>query len=195
MWVRSFYVPDHWDRMGWNFYDLCSARGVIQLQCFSCTTAPGKRVAWKQNDPRRVEWARFLQDTSGEVYDFVPSEPFRAKAFDTADHQVILFTTWDSRYLSFQDSKYWLRWIVDFRGFDTADHVDRIYLRQLVVPYWVLAVGVLLTPGIWLRRRLRRQRLSENQCRTCGYDLRATPQRCPECGTTPAKTDALYISP
>jgi hypothetical protein len=40
-------------------------------------------------------------------------------------------------------------------------------------------------PGIVLLFQLRKmQRRSELQiCRRCGYDLRATPLRCPECGT------------
>ncbi len=55
--------------------------------------------------------------------------------------------------------------------------------RGICIPHWFLALLFAVLPALYLRAAIRsRKRRLRGQCPTCGYDLRATPERCPECG-------------
>jgi hypothetical protein len=54
---------------------------------------------------------------------------------------------------------------------------------DLSVPYWAVTMFFALIPGALLTRALFRASRPEGSCPVCGYDLCATPNRCPECGT------------
>jgi hypothetical protein len=61
--------------------------------------------------------------------------------------------------------------------------------RAVVFPLWVptvLFAALPLARGAMFVRRRRRVR--GGHCVKCGYDLRATPERCPECGAVPAES-------
>jgi hypothetical protein len=50
---------------------------------------------------------------------------------------------------------------------------------------WPIVLLSAVAPCIGLQRVWRRRRWAKSgRCRFCGYDLRATPDRCPECGAT-----------
>jgi hypothetical protein len=54
----------------------------------------------------------------------------------------------------------------------------------VAIPFWPIAVIVAAVLSRWILRR--RAVYPTGLCPTCGYDLRATPGRCPECGAVPA---------
>lgn len=111
-----------------------------------------------------------------------------------------------------------LHWLIGFGylrrldDFDLVNHSTGVRIRdddddshgsglsiagmtyQIVVPIWsiVLVFGAfpVLRAIQWRRRRFAARR---GHCRKCGYDLRASEDRCPECGT-PIQKPASVVS-
>lgn len=53
----------------------------------------------------------------------------------------------------------------------------------VIFPHWAALLPATVVPAGWLvRHRNRQRRRGRGLCPGCGYDLRATPERCPECG-------------
>jgi hypothetical protein len=68
-----------------------------------------------------------------------------------------------------------------FPPYAIKPHLSRIII---VVPH-IYIILILALPSLWVFRNLwkRRHHLQLNLCTHCGYDLRASKDRCPECGT------------
>jgi hypothetical protein len=88
----------------------------------------------------------------------------------------------------------WL-FIIGDRMSNTAGFISFGYLWQtdamlgehagwaLFFPHWSIVVVGSILPAVWLLNCFRkRNRRGAGFCAECGYDLRATPDRCPECG-------------
>jgi hypothetical protein len=82
------------------------------------------------------------------------------------------------------------RWQVLGFGYGTAivpsGSATVLTARLYYIPHFLAMLIFAILPGLWLTRKFRRSRSKMRSvmglCPRCGYDLRATPDRCPECG-------------
>jgi hypothetical protein len=60
---------------------------------------------------------------------------------------------------------------------------------SIYIPAWMIVLPAAPLPALWVwqfrKSRLAVARQLAGACLSCGYDLRATPARCPECGAIP----------
>ena len=81
---------------------------------------------------------------------------------------------------------YYRAWLISSKG-------RRVSPREYVIelPSWLAALATGLIPTLSAIVRIRHRFRSKQRighCAKCGYDLRASPDRCPECGTDVPKT-------
>jgi hypothetical protein len=92
--------------------------------------------------------------------------------------------------LSYPQTAHYLNRVMDMKHWwSRLGFVHESYGRRRLagVPFWFLTALTAVPPTWSLARAARRRRdRTKGRCPACGYDLRATPDRCPECGAVPA---------
>jgi hypothetical protein len=161
LWVRSHWV-----------YDQVTRSQIVP---------PGRVFTTLRSLPGRLMWDRlYLTYPKRPPPEWARPWPTARWSWDTSDaigHSPIL-EGWGSR------------WELVRQPYRGQDHGEGGWYQVLMLPHWSLAVATAVLPVWWLVGRLRRRRFGEGCCQKCGYDLRATPGRCPECGSTPAEVAA-----
>ena len=113
---------------------------------------------------------------------------------------------WDRKsppYESFFDDQWgigsngWSAWAFGFVIGDGTGSAPPTRNRFLQIPFYFVIVSTGLFNAIVIGRHyiLRKRSSLPNACSTCGYDLRSTPDRCPECGAMPLKMKAIQTEP
>jgi hypothetical protein len=169
LWVRSYWRED---AAGWHWGHLANDRARIRFA--DAHSASGRLWIEARRENFTLVPGTYRASTSGATSGFVwDSGPNRQPRF-------------------FQDRFYdrsGFAWEGDWNRRRTGSNFSSIESGfTLVLPHWFVALLSAILPDLWWRgrrRRLRQHRLAHKLCVTCGYDLRGTPERCPECGTAP----------
>jgi hypothetical protein len=83
---------------------------------------------------------------------------------------------WKGGWLDRIGIRLWAREVTGTKGLET-------YMRGVTLPYWVIVLPLQVFPVVWLIQLARYWRRKRGSlCLHCGYDIRVSKDRCPECG-------------
>jgi hypothetical protein len=127
-----------------------------------------------------IAWSSEGTLTLGQVTPmmFQPRDRFEYRAEDEAAPR----PNYPRRFLGIG----WLRMSFQSMGASHPGLAGRDFMVA-ELPMWMPVAVAALLPVTWAARRvLAKRRGVAFACVCCGYDLRATPERCPECGAAAA---------
>jgi len=79
-------------------------------------------------------------------------------------------------------------WVIPWRGGNYS--LTRTFNVWIAAPWWFAALAAAVLPARASYKWRLGRRAKRCGCANCGYDLCATPERCPECGVVPTKGTA-----
>lgn len=157
LWVRSYWNTDA--------LEYRSPGGI-----WAVTTASGKLVA--QLNPG--------EETTPAYYGwlYMRMNPYTAPSYSVA-------------YSHLDAARSYKDWEFAGMGWYAVHDRNGMHTTTGVAPFSYFVIATALLPAVWVPRRVRsmlrgRKWGRAGLCPSCGYDLRASPERCPECGTATA---------
>ena len=159
LWFRSLVRQDELEFRLHRTWTLESGGGELRLRLELVGNHP-RRIEHRTRQPNSLRWV-----LNNQHYE---KRQFRLLGFGYGEFREMMAPSWQSPPPR--------RMIPQFKVFICA------------APYWFLFLAACVPPA-WRAWRSDNQPAASRSalCPSCNYDLRATPDRCPECGTVPAR--------
>ena len=164
MWARSYFILDEWSRVSPDNRTkaVCSYQGALHLiQCG--TTSSPRPLTW---DSQAIPPRSHRGNLHGYAVATWERGGFAQLAYPPANR--------------IRPATGPILTVVGLLAPWLTVAPSRVY----VIPYWAmtLVAAIPLLHWTWATLRTARRK-RQGLCQACGYDLRASHERCPECGT------------
>ncbi len=156
---------------------------VVSYFRLDCTRhihhADGTRIGWMiQSLDGRIELLRFRDPPTGEDAGW---SHYSVPVGHWLMPELSIYAT-RRRAIASPDAPLFGFGVVAHKSYNSAS-------RGMSFPNWFLVVCCAILPASRILAVMRsRRRHRSGRCTDCGYDLRATPARCPECGIQPPRS-------